>query len=127
MTLSTQEIGIRNLAKLEAWLKSCEKLPGRGGKVNLTAVALGAGVDRQLLYRPEAQEKIAVAVQEKGLTMPSQATTAKAEVPPWASQRILQLENQLTAARVEVHELRKRLQRYEHIDRHLSATGMLPR
>ncbi len=127
MTLSTQEIGLRHLAKLQAWLDSCEKLPGRGGKVNLSALALGAGVDRQFLYRPEAQEKIAIAVQEKGLSMPSQAKSAQAEAPAWATQRILHLENQLTAARVEAHELRKRLQRYEHIDRHLTLTGLLPR
>lgn len=127
MTLSTQEIGLQNLAKLQDWLDSCENLPGRGGKVNLSALALVAGVDRQLLYRSEAQEKIASALRIKGLSMPSQVKNAQAEVPAWASQRILQLENQLTAARVEVHELRKRLQRYEHIDSHLVSTGLLPR
>lgn len=127
MTISTQEVGLQNLAKLQAWLDSCEKLPGRGGKVNLSALALGAGVDRQFLYRPEAQEKIAIAVQEKGLSMPLQVKSPQAEAPAWATQRILQLENQLTAARVEAHELRKQLQRYEHIDRHLASTGLLPR
>lgn len=127
MTISTQEIGLQNLARLEAWLNSCESLPGRGGKVNLTAVALGAGVDRQFLYRHEARDLIASAVQKKGLSMPSQAKPSQTEIPAWASQRILQLENQLTAARVEVHELRRRLQRYEHIDRHLASTGLLPR
>lgn len=127
MTASTQEIGLQNLTKLETWLSSCESLPGRGGRVNISAVALGAGVDRQLLYRPEAREMIAQAVQQKGLSMPSQKRNAQAEIPAWASQRILQLENQLTAARVEAHELRNRLQRYEHIDRHLTSTGLLPR
>ncbi|MFB9270060.1 DUF6262 family protein [Bradyrhizobium erythrophlei] len=127
MTASTQEIGLQNLTKLETWLSSCESLPGRGGKVNISAVALGAGVDRQLLYRQEAREMIAQAVQQKGLSMPSQKKNAQAEIPAWASQRILQLENQLTAARVEAHELRNRLQRYEHIDRHLTSTGLLPR
>lgn len=127
MTISTQEIGLQNLARLEVWLSSCESLPGRGGKVNLSAVALGAGVDRQFLYRSEARDLIAVAVQKKGLSMPSQTKSSQTEIPAWASQRILQLENQLTAARVEVHELRRRLQRYEHIDRHLASTGLLPR
>ena len=69
MTASTQEIGLQNLTKLETWLSSCESLPGRGGRVNISAVALGAGVDRQLLYRPEAREMIAQAVQQKGLSM----------------------------------------------------------
>lgn len=127
MTLSTQEIGLQNLAKLEAWLLACQCLPGRGTKVNLSAVALGAGVDRQFLYRPEARAMIMLAVQEKGLAVPEQAKAPQTEVPAWASQRILQLENQLTAARAEVHELRKRLQRYEHIDRHMASTGLLPR
>lgn len=127
MTISTQEVGLRNLAKLQAWLDSCEKLPGRGDKVNLSALALGAGVDRQFLYRPEAQEKIALAVHEKGLSMPSRVQGLQVETPPWASQRILQLEKQLAAARVEAHELRQRLRRYEHIDRHLASTGLLPR
>ncbi|KQW84708.1 DUF6262 family protein [Ensifer sp. Root127] len=127
MTLSTQEIGLQNLAKLEAWLESCQSLPGRGSKVNLSAVALGAGVDRQFLYRPDAREKIAETVEKKGLSMPSQAKAPQAEVPAWASQRILQLESQLTAARAEAYELRRRLQRYEHIDRHLASTGLLPR
>ncbi|NKL02970.1 hypothetical protein GFM02_33250 [Rhizobium leguminosarum bv. viciae] len=115
------------MAKLEAWLLACRSLPGRGTKVNLSAVALGAGVDRQFLYRPEAAGMIAKAVQEKGLAMPEQGKAPQLEVPAWASQRILQLENQLTTARAEVHELRKRLQRYEHIDRHMASTGLLPR
>lgn len=127
MTLSTQEIGLQNLAKLDAWLESCPALPGRGTKVNLSAVALGAGVDRQFLYRSEAREKIARAVQDKGLSMPEQARTTQEEVPGWATQRILQLEHQLTVARAEAHELRRRLQRYEHIDRHMASTGLLPR
>lgn len=127
MTASTQDIGMINLAKLKAWLSACEVLPGRAGKVNISAVALGAGVDRQLLYRPEAQEMISLAVQEKGLSMPAQTRNARAEVPAWASQRILELEGQLTAARVEIHDLRSRLQRYDHIDRHLASTGLLPR
>lgn len=127
MTKSTQEIGLQNLAKLEAWLLACQNLPGRGTKVNLSAVALGAGVDRQFLYRTEASEMIALAVQEKGLAMPEQAKAPQTEVPAWASQRILHLESQLIATRAEAQELRKRLQRYEHIDRHMASTGLLPR
>lgn len=50
MTASTPEIGMQNLTKLEARLRSCKSLSGRGVKVNISAVALGAGVDRQLLY-----------------------------------------------------------------------------
>jgi hypothetical protein len=127
MTTSTQEIGLQNLAKLDAWLRSCQSLPGRGSKVNLSAVALGAAVDRQFLYRAEAREMIALAVKEKGLSMPEQGRASQLEVPAWASQRILQLESQLTAARAEAGELRRRLQRYEHIDRHMASTGLLPR
>lgn len=124
---SNQEIAADNLGKLRDWLGKAEELPARGSNANISAIALGAGVDRQALYRDEAREMIKLAVQEKGLEMPNQQRAGAGDVPAWATQRIHELEQQLAVAKVENSDLRRRLRRYDALDRHLSETGMLPR
>lgn len=125
---SNREKGADNLSRLKQWLDAVTKIPDRNGTANISAIAVASGVDRQVLYRPEAREMITQAVAEKGLGMPDQPRPGtEGDVPAWALRRIHELEQQLTVARVENQDLRRRLRSYEALDRHLAETGMLPR
>jgi hypothetical protein len=125
---SNRDIGAENLARLGDYLERVERVPDRNGKANMTAIAIAADLDRQVLYRPEAKAMIAEAVARKGLGMPEQQRNASAdEVPAWAKQRIMQLEGALAAAKAENADLRARVQRLAHLEQHLTDTGLLPR
>ena len=54
-SLSGAEIGRKNAAALKEYLRGLKaqsgQLPARGGKVNVTAVALACGFDRGVLYQ----------------------------------------------------------------------------
>lgn len=124
---SNKQVGDENLARLAAWLDAAPAIPDRNGKANISAIALASGVDRQVLYRPPAQELIATAVAAKGLGMPQQRAAVGEELPPWAKQQIHQMEQRLATLYAELADLRKRIARYEHLERHMTQTGILPR
>ncbi len=129
MNKSKRDIGSENLAKLSAYLETVDGIPTQGGKANISAIALNVGLDRQICYRPEARQMIANAVARKGLEMPNQqridngvdGDLARAE------RRVFELEAKLVAKTAEIHALRERLVRYEHIERHMVETGLVPR
>lgn len=126
--LSNKDKGDKNLDELSEWLSTTSSIPERYGKANISAIALASGVDRQVLYRPEAREMIRKAVSEKGLGMPEQAARAgAAELPPWAKQKIHELEQRITTLYAELGDARRKLARFEHMERHMTQTGMLPR
>lgn len=125
---SNREIGAENLSKLQQWLDAADVIPERRGNVNISAIALATGLDRQVLYRDEAKEAIRGAVAKKGLGMPAQQRAPGGEaLPAWATQRIKALEEQLVLVKAEAHDLRARLRRYEHLEQHMAETGVLPR
>jgi hypothetical protein len=125
---SNRDIGAENLSKLQAWLDAADVIPERGGRANISAIAVAAGLDRQVLYRDEAKEAIREAVESKGLGMPAQQRGPGGDiVPVWATQRIKDLEEQLAVVKAEVRDLRERLLRYAHLEQHMTETGMLPR
>ena len=125
---SNRQKGEANLTRLEQYLESTSSIPERCGKANISVIAEQSGVDRQVLYREEAQALILAAVERKGLGMPDQQRFPGGDqVPAWATQRIKALEESLAVAMVEVRDLRERLRRYEHLERHLTSTGLLPR
>lgn len=127
-TKSNAELGAENLERLRAWLDAAERVPELNGKANLSAIATGAGVRRQVLYSKDGAALVTDAVGKKGLGMPAQQRTPGADaVPAWASQRIKQLEEQLAVAQAETRDLRGRLRRLEHLERHVEETGMLAR
>lgn len=122
-----KQIGDENLARLGAWLDAAPAIPDRNGKANISAIALASGIDRQVLYRSEAREMIATAVAAKGLGMPQPQSVSGDELPPWAKQRLHQMEQRLAALYAELADLRKKLARYDHLERHMTQTGVLPR
>ena len=125
---SNQEIGAESLARLREFLDRAAAVPERNGKANISAIALASSVDRQVLYRPDARALIEAAVAAKGLGMPDQQPRARPdELPTWAKRQIMDLQAQLTTARAEAADLRQQLRRLDHLERHLTETGMLPR
>jgi len=120
MRMSNQEVSEENLKKLRTYFASGEPVPERHGTANISAIALGAGVRRAVCYHDLAKPIIAEAVARYGLGLPNQQRVEREEVPARAAQRIHDLEQQVV-------ELRARLSRFEHLEQHMTATGMLPR
>ncbi|WP_132255470.1 hypothetical protein [Methylobacterium segetis] len=105
--LSGREIGERHVTALRAWLDGLEAagqlLPTRNGRINLSAIAIACGFDRQTLYKNPA----------------AKALLEEAEGRPQTDRRdrrILQLEQHNAALRAEVRGLREQLARYRHVE-----------
>ena len=125
---SNAEIGAEHLSALELWLPQAQHLPGRNGAVNISALAVATGIDRQVLYRKDARVMIERAAAEKGLSMPEHEHRSDPDqVPSWAKQRIKALEEALAVSKAEARDLRAHLRRLEHIERHVMETGRMPR
>ena len=129
--LSGREIGERNAEALREWLEGLEAagepLPSRNGRINVSAIAIACGFDRQTLYKnPAAKALLEEAVGRLGMV---ESTTEEAETTPKADRRdrrILQLEQHNAALRAEVRGLREQLARYRHVeDVMISGRGVL--
>lgn len=120
-----------NLAALEQYLANATSVPEhptRKGEINYSAIAVGAGVRRPWLYDAAPNSMIRRAAEAKGLGVPQQQRSDGADpVLARATQRIKSLEEQLAVAKAESRELRERLRRLEHVERHMVETGRLPR
>ena len=81
---SNAQINAESLARLRTYLDAVVHVPARNGKANISAIALAAGVDRQVLYREDASALVAAAVGAKGLGMPEQQRRDNAALPGWA-------------------------------------------
>lgn len=129
MTRGGRQAGEEHLLALCEYLRRLaeagEGVPERAGKANVTAVALACGFNREVLYQnPRCKAVLAEAVVRLGLAKPSadvaddgQDDRARLE------NRIRTLEQQNAALYAEVHELRRRLRRVEHIEEHFVRTG----
>jgi len=124
---SNTQINAESLARLGAYLDDVTCVPERHGKANISAIALAARVDRQVLYREDAKALVIAAVAAKGLGMPDQQRTAATSTPAWATQRIKDLEERVAVVQAENRDLRDRLHRFTHIEQHLEQTGRLAR
>lgn len=129
MTKSGTEIGAENVERLKAYLDGLagagEPLPMRAGRPNMSAIALACGFDRQVLYKNPAAVALIDAVVAR--TPPSVVDVADDpdEKPKTdrRDNRIMQLEQQLAAARAENAGLRDRLRRLQHVEDHVVETG----
>jgi hypothetical protein len=112
----SKEIGAANVRKLASYLTSIEALPARCGKTNMTAIALASGVDRQALYKnPECRNILQEAAKTKGLI----GIVAVAAYDPERvalERKISELQNKNDALYAEVHDLRRQLKKYKHIE-----------
>ena len=124
---SNAQINAESLARLGAYLDAAACVPERQGKANISAIALAARVDRQVLYREDAKALVVAAVAAKGLGMPDQQRTVGTTTPAWATQRIKDLEERVAVVKAENRDLRDRLHRFTHLEQHLEETGRLAR
>jgi hypothetical protein len=97
----------------------------RNGRPNMSAIALACGFDRQVLYKNPA----AVALIDDVVSRAPVSSAPGADDPdekPKSDRRdsrVMQLEQQLAAARAENAGLRERLRRLQHIEDHVAETG----
>jgi hypothetical protein len=129
--------GAENAERLRAYLAGLggegRALPERGGKVNVSAIAMACGFDRNVLYtNPAARALLEGALSTLGLEGPGRAREAPAPAagPDPRDRRINQLEQanaslkaENGALRAERNNLRERLRRLEHIEAHMVETG----
>jgi CHAD domain-containing protein len=113
----SRDIGAENVAKIATYLASVEALPARHGKANITAIALAAGLkDRQALYKnPECRTMLEQAIATKGL----RGIDIVADHDPEKAaleRKIAELQNKNDALYAEVHELRRQIRKYKHIE-----------
>jgi len=135
---SGRERGAENVEALRTYVAALEAegraVPERGGKVNVSAVALACGFDRQVLYsNPAAKALLEEAVGRLGLGMPEQRRMARRDAdsgPDPRDRRIHQLEQANASLRAELHALREeklqlkaKLARLGHIEAHIIETG----
>lgn len=127
--LSGAALGADNVEKLRRYLRqrADEKrhLPERNGRVNVSAIAMDCGFDRQVLYKnPGAKRLLAEAVAELGIDAPEPAEAAS-EIPKAdrRDRRIQRLEQENAALRAELTELREQTRRLQHVETHVVETG----
>lgn len=130
MTRSGADIGAENVERLRTYLAGLEAtgtpLPMRNGRPNMSAIALACRFDRQVLYKNPAA---AALIGEAEIRLPADTTSPPDEQndeKPRSDRRdsrIMQLEQQLAAARAENAGLRERLRRLQHIEDHVAETG----
>jgi hypothetical protein len=124
---SGTQLGSDNVERLKTYLSELNGegrgLPARGGKVNVTAIALACGFDRQVLYKnPAAKQALEEAAARLGLEA-SEAERATSNETDHRDRRILQLEQANAVLKAEVEALRERLKRFSHIEEHMVETG----
>lgn len=129
MSKSGAAIGAENVARLQLYLDGLaaagEPLPMRAGKPNLSAISLACGFDRQVLYKNPAAAALIDHVVARAPASSAPVADGQDEKPKSdrRDSRIMQLEQQLAAARAENAGLRERLRRLQHIEDHVADTG----
>jgi hypothetical protein len=127
-TLSGSQIGKRHADRLRTYIDGLRakgsSLPIRNGRPNLTAIGLACGFDRQVLHKnPACRRIIEEATAEFGLQGPTGQPTENPSGTVRLEAKVLRLEQQNAALRVEVGELRRKLRQFQHIEEHMVETG----
>lgn len=128
--MSGAAAGAENANRLRTYLDGLAAeglaLPMRNGRVNISAIALICGFDRQVLYKnPAAKELLAQAEAALGLVDTAEAEDDKPAVksPDQRDRRIHKLEQENASLRAEVVGLRERLRRIRHVEDHMAESG----
>src|ERR1700676_2597925 len=134
--LSGRERGEQNLAKVRSYLAGLktanQTLPLEDGRPNISAIAEASGVLRNVYYTNAGVKQLLVEVAGNGgeVTGPPARVLHTERQIEIKDRRILQLEQQLSSAKAETDELRKRLatalqmlDRYRVIDDEVLKTG----
>lgn len=123
---SGQALGTENVERLRAYLNDLAgrglTLPMRRGEVNMSAIALACGFNRQVLYVNEhAKDLLAKAIETAGLTKGSAQDGEEDDAKPEQrsdrrDRRIHKLEQENAALKAENDGLRRQLKRLEHVE-----------
>jgi len=126
---SGAKVAAENVELVRRYLETVNFLPARDGKPNVAAIAVAAGVDRQVLYKnPECRRLLEGAVAAKGLRGIEDRTLQPVDMERIRlERRVGDLERANSALGAEITELRAKLRRYSHIEEHLVETGRLVR
>lgn len=126
---SGASIGAEHAERLQQYLKDIDVLPARGGKLNVTAVALACGFDRGVLYaNSECKRLIKAAIESKGLQgLEDRVVAPTDDRCRRLEHQVGQLEQRLAALSAENEALRAKVRRLAHVESHMIATGRLPR
>ncbi len=117
----SREIGSEHVAALRSYLEGLrakgERLPSRGGKLNISAVALACGFNREVIYQnPHCRVLLQEAAKTIGLRgvecRDEQDEAGKVQL----ERRLTQLEQQNSSLVAEVFELRRKLDQLRHIE-----------
>jgi hypothetical protein len=101
-----------------------EGLPARAGKLNVTAIALACGFNREVLYQnPRCKGLLNEALKHLGLGRETNVPAANDDQRVRLERRINKLEQENAALYAEVLELRRKLKLFEHIEQHMVETG----
>lgn len=118
-----------NVSRLEAYLSSVEAIPARGGKASVAAIALAAGIDRQVLYRnPRAKALLDATIIVKGLVhLEDRSPSDRSEAERALERKVRSLEARNAALSAEISALRTKLRGLEHIEQMaLSGRRVIP-
>jgi hypothetical protein len=134
--LSGRERGEQNLAKVREYLAGLkaanQPLPLDDGRPNITAISEASGVLRNVFYTNAGVKRLLAAFTGSGgeVTEPPARVLHTERQIEIKDRRILQLEQQLSSAKAETEELRKRLtvalqmlNRYRVIEDEVLKTG----
>lgn len=122
----SQEQGTKHVQVLKGYLAGLkaerEGLPGRAGKVNVSAVATACGFNREVLYQnPTCRKMLDDAAEDLGLRGVKVREGAGDHEMVKLERRLTHLEQQNSALVAEVHELRRQLRAFGHIEDMLEA------
>jgi hypothetical protein len=123
---SGKQLGEEHSGRLRAYLDEVERLPSRGGKLNISAVALACQFDRAVLYNnPACKQMLADAVAAKGLSgiLSNDTVGSVDDAKVRLERRVHQLEQLNAALKAEVYELRRQLACNPIIEEHVVETG----
>ncbi|ACB81381.1 hypothetical protein Mpop_3230 [Methylorubrum populi BJ001] len=118
-------LGAENVEKLRAYLDDLRKrglpLPSRGGEINLSAIALACGFNRQVFYVNEGARSLLADAAARPAPGGADPDDVEGDEKPVTrsdrrDRRIHQLEQANAALRAENHGLRERLRRLEHVE-----------
>jgi hypothetical protein len=123
---SGKQLGEDHAGRLRVYLDAVERLPSRGGKLNISAVALACQFDRAVLYNnPACKQMLADAVAAKGLSgiVVHGADAGADDAKVRLERHVHQLEQLNAALKAEVYELRRQLACNPMIEEHVVETG----
>lgn len=106
--VSGAQQGVINVQKLKDYLETLDVIPERNGKAHMSAIALGAELDRQVLYKnPAVKALLDEHIAKKGLKPIATVETKKDTTTVKLERELAKLEKKNAALVAENYNLRR--------------------